>query len=120
MPDVVLSPWDEQPLIDNQHHGALQMVRPERPRVRLVAPLQLPDMFAPEQFFQSDDLDESTHFCAEHFAYSQSETSIAQISVDEELLLSVDGQHYHITEKAHNDLCRMLGIPITFSYAIPI
>jgi hypothetical protein len=40
--------------------------------------------------------------------------------MDEELSLSINEQQYHMTEKAHSDLCNMLSIPIPFSYAIPV
>jgi hypothetical protein len=119
MATFALALWADQQRIDHQPSGALTVVHPEQPRLRFVASQQFPDFFAPEQFFQSHDIEESLHFCAEHFAYTQSEISVAQISMDEALVLSIDGQHYHLTEKAHSDLCSILSIPIAFAYAIP-
>ena len=58
-------------------------------------------------------------FAPEHFAYTQSETSVAHISMNEDLSLSINDRQYHMTERAHSDLCKMLGIPIAFSYDIP-
>jgi hypothetical protein len=119
MATFALALWADQQRIDHQPSGALTVVHPEQSRLRFVASQQFPDFFAPEQFFQSHDIEESLHFCAEHFAYTQSEIPVAQISMDEALVLSVDGQHYHLTEKAHSDLCSILSIPIAFAYAIP-
>src|SRR5258708_22757572 len=99
MANFELYPWEENQLSDNQPAAALAVVHPEQPRVRLVPSQQLPDLFAQEQFFQSDDLEESIHFCAEHFTYTHSEISVAQISMDEEFVLSVNEQQYHMTEK---------------------
>lgn len=104
---------------DSQSSGALTVVPPEQHRVQLVPPTRLPDIFAPEQFFQTDDIQESVHFCAEHFAYDRHETSFAQICVDAELSLSVDSQQYRLTEKAYHDLCKMINIPLAFGTDIP-
>jgi len=120
MSNFSLYSWEEQQLIDNKPSGALTAVHPEQSLVRLVPAQQLPDFLAPEQFFQSHDMHESIYFCAEHFTYTQRETAVAQVNMDEELSLSTNEQQYHITEKAHSDLCNMLGIPITFSYDIPV
>ena len=109
----------EAPEDDAQSSGALAVVHPEQHRMQLVPPTRLPDIFAPEHFFQSSDLEESIHFCAEHFAYEQRETSFAQISIDGDLLLSVDSQQYRLTERAYHDLCNVINIPRAFGTDIP-
>jgi hypothetical protein len=119
MPTFALALWADQQRIDHQPSGALTVVHPEQSRLRFVASQQFPDFFAPEQFFQSHDIGESIHFCAEHFAYAQREVEVAKISMDETFVLSVDGQQYHLTEKALRDLCIILDIPFTFALSIP-
>ena len=119
MANFDLYPWEEEQLSDNQPSAALTVVHPEQHRVQFVPPTRLPDIFAPEQFFQTNDIQESIHFCAEHFAYEQRETSFAQISMDSELLLSVDSQQYRLTERAYHDLCNMINIPLAFGTDIP-
>ena len=97
MPNFSLYPGEEQELIDNPPSGALTVVHAEQPRVRIVPSQQFPDFLAPEQFFQSRDMQESISFGAERFAYTRSETAVAQISVDEDLSLS-----YQCTTISHN------------------
>jgi hypothetical protein len=118
MPNYNIYPH-ELPEDDIQPSAALAVVAPEQHQVQLVPPTQLSDFFAPEQFFQCDDLEASRHFCAENFGYEQRKISVAQISLDDDLSLAVDNHRYHLTEKAHGDLCRLLHIPLTFSYDIP-
>ena len=119
MSHIALPPWEEQQRSATEPSRALMVVEPEQHWVRWVPSQQLPHFLAPEQFFQSNDIEASTHCCAQHFGYTHREISVAQICMDEALVLSLDGQEYHITEKAHSDLCKMLGIPLTFSYEIP-
>src|SRR5262245_37266569 len=119
MPDVVLYPWPEQQHIDNHPTGALHVVRPEQPRVHTVESREFPDFLAPEIFYKSMDFAESLHFCAKHFAYTQREIQIAQISMDDTFVLTVDGQAYRLTQHALRDLCTILGIPFSFAVSIP-
>jgi hypothetical protein len=120
MSNVSLVPWEKQQLINNQPSCALTVVHPAQPRVRSVPSQQLPYYLAPELFFQTTNIDESILFCAERFSYAQCEISVARLNMDEALVLSVDGQAYHITEKVHGELCKMLCIPLAFSYDIPV
>jgi hypothetical protein len=53
MRSFLLPPGAEQQRIDTQSSGALQIVPPKQPRVHFVPSQQLPDFFAPEQFFQT-------------------------------------------------------------------
>ena len=114
-----LYPSEEEQLSENQPDARLVVVHPEQSRMQLVPPTRLPDNFAPEQFFQTNDLGEATHFCAEHFAYERHETSFAQICVESELGLSVDSRQYRLTERAYHDLCNMINIPLMFGTDIP-
>jgi hypothetical protein len=120
MTHFTLPAWEEQQRIDNQSSGSLKIVHPEQPRVRSVWSQQFPDFFAPELFCQSHDIAESKNICEAHFNYSHREISVAQISMDKQFVLSVDGQQYHMTEKAHNDLCKILRIPINFAHDVPM
>jgi hypothetical protein len=65
------------------------------------------------------DIAESLHFCAKHFAYTQREIALTQISMDDTFMLSVDGQSYHLTQHALNNLCALLSIPFHFAVSIP-
>jgi hypothetical protein len=119
MTTYALTLWKAPQPIDHQPSGALLVVRPEQPRLRFVPSQELTGFFSPEQYFQSQDIDESIHFCAEYFAYNHWETSIAKISMDETFVLTIEGQQYHMTEKATSDLCRILDIPFDFVRSIP-
>jgi len=116
---AALSPWEARQRIGNQTNDALTVGYLEQPRVCFVPSQQLPDFFAPEQFLQSNNIGESIDFGAEHFPYTRHEISVAQLSVDQELMLSINGQRYRMTEPAHRDLCQLLRIPIGFTYDIP-
>jgi hypothetical protein len=109
----------ELPEDDMEPSAALMVVEPEQHGVQLVPPTRLPDNFASEQYFQTDNFLEATHFCAEHFAYDRHPTSFAQISLDSELVLSVESQQYRLTERAYHDLCAIVNIPLTFGTDIP-
>jgi hypothetical protein len=102
-----------------QPSGALTVVQPAKPQVQNVASQQFPYFFAPERFITTHSLQESLHFCAKYFAYTQREVAIAQISMDDAFVLAIDGQRFSLTEKANSDLCSILDIPLAFELSIP-
>jgi hypothetical protein len=121
MPNFTLYPgeWEDEEVINDQPSTALMVVDPEKPQMKTVESQQFPHHFAPEKFFQCIDIEESTQICEQDFSYTRAETFISQISMDEDLSLLIDGQRYRPTEKAHGDLCKVLGIPIDFAFDIP-
>jgi len=52
MANFELYPWEAEQLNDNQPDAVLTVMHPEQHGVRLVPAQQLPDFFAPEQFFR--------------------------------------------------------------------
>ncbi len=119
MSDVALYPCHEQQHTDRQQTGALIVEQPGQPRPREVLSQEFPDFLAPELFCKSMDIAESLHFCETHFAYTQQEIALAQISMNDTFMLSVDGQPYRVTQHALSDLCTILGIPFNFAVSIP-
>jgi hypothetical protein len=120
MSHLVLDPWGEQQQSDNQPSRALMAEHPEPPRVvRLVPSQRFPQLLAHEQIVQSTNLHESIDLCSECFAYDRNEIAIAQITMREDLTVTINAQVFQLTEPAYHDLCTILAIPITFSYAIP-
>jgi hypothetical protein len=114
MSTTALALWKEpQPI------GALTVGQPPMPEVENVVSQQFPYFFAPERFYKTPSLEDSIHFCAKYFAYTQQEVSIAKISMEDAFVLTVDGQPFSVTEKAVSDLCSILDIPFAFALSIP-
>jgi hypothetical protein len=114
MPTYALTLWQEQ-----QPLGALTVVEPPKSRVQDLPSGEFPYFLAPERICKSMDIAESIQICETHFAYTKREIQIAQISMDDSFMLSVDGQPYRLTQHALSGLCTILGIPFSFALSIP-
>lgn len=79
----------------------------------------LPDLFDPEQFVATTELDAAIAAAETAFRYERREVAVAQLSLDDDLTLQLDGRPYRLTEKALDDLCTILDTPIPFAHRIP-
>ena len=114
-----LGELEEEDQIDRQLSAGLMVVHPQMPKLEFVPSQQFPHLLVPEQYIQCNNIEESIEICKQHFSYTSTEISLAQISMDDDLSLFIDGQRYYVTEKAQCDLCKILHIPIEFVWGIP-
>src|SRR3712207_1786803 len=119
MSNFTLESWEEEALINDQRRAGLMVVHPQMSKLKLVPSQQFPHLLVPEQYIQCNNIEESIEICKQHFAYTSIEISLAQLSMDDDLKLLIDGQRYHVTEKAQCDLCKILRLPIEFVWGIP-
>ncbi len=79
----------------------------------------LPDFLAQEQWLETTDLDEALAACETGFRFSRTEISVAQLSLDSSLALRVGDETYRLTERAFDDLCAIVKLPVSFAKVIP-
>lgn len=75
------------------------VVDPEKPQVQSVESQQFPHLLVPEQYIQCNNIEESIEICEQHFSYTLTEISLAQISMDDDLKLLINGQRSHMSRK---------------------
>ena len=74
--------WIDEDQIDPQPSAAHMVVHPQMPELKLVPSQQFPHLLVPEQSIQCKDIEESIEICKQHFSYTRTEISLAQISMD--------------------------------------
>lgn len=77
------------------------------------------ERFAPEQSLKTSSIAEALEACETMFCYTRSPIEAADLVLDDDLGLSFNSGRYQPTEKAFDDLCHILEIPITFAKDIP-
>jgi hypothetical protein len=88
-------------------------------RIERSSRAMLTDLFAPERSTTASTLEEALAACESIFRYARAEIELGRIFLDDELRLSFNGVSYHLTEKAFDDLCTLLSIPVKFAKGIP-
>jgi hypothetical protein len=78
-----------------------------------------PKYFAPEQCVRPQTIDKALQLCNSRFHYSRPEIALKQFFLDDELMLTFHGQRYALTEKAFEDLCHLVNVPVRFAKDIP-
>ena len=78
-----------------------------------------PELFAPERSSRAESIDEALALCATDFRYTRHQIPAAQVFLDDDLALHFGGDRYALTEKAFDDLCNLVGVPLTFAKGIP-
>ena len=96
MTNYTLYPWEwkDEEVIENQPSTALMVVHPKKPKLEFVPSQQFPHLLVPEQYIQSNNIEESIEICEKHFSYTRTEISLAEISMDDDLSLLIAGQRY--------------------------
>jgi hypothetical protein len=78
-----------------------------------------PKNFAPERCVRPQTIAEALQLCNSRFHYSRPEIALKQLFLDDELTLTFHGQRYALTEKAFEDLCQLVTVPVRFAKDIP-
>jgi hypothetical protein len=78
-----------------------------------------PKNFAPERCIRPQTIDEALQLCNSCFHYSRPEIALKQLFLDDELMLTFNGERYALTEKAFEDLCNLVSVPVRFAKDIP-
>jgi DNA repair photolyase len=78
-----------------------------------------PKYFAPERCVRPQTIDKALQLCNSRFHYSRPEIALKQVFLDDELMLTFHGQRYALTEKAFEDICHLVNVPVRFAKDIP-
>ena len=78
-----------------------------------------PKNFAPERCVHPQTIAEALQLCNSRFHYSRPEIPMQQLFLDDELMLTFHARRYALTEKAFEDLCQLVTVPVRFAKDIP-
>jgi hypothetical protein len=77
------------------------------------------DLLVPERSVTTDSVEEALELAVDEFAYDRQEIPFARIFLDNDLSLTIDGEALRLTERAFEDLCKIVKLPLSFAHEIP-